>query len=766
MPPKVKATTTDINKSDFTNMIKSHTNSFLRLFIITALTLCALQTWGRPALRKPCDVIQPDGSVLTIQLQGDEFKHFTTTTDGYTVVKATDGFYYYAYLQDGRLSPSGVKASNPSNRTLAETSFLATQKKMLSPAMTECQKALKESAARLYTSDIQSPHRAKGLGPGRVDYDSFKGLILLVEFSDRQFLRTDANDFYKKMTSEKDFKGYYDASGTKYTNCDGSVRDYFRDNSMGIFDPTFDVVGPVTINYKAKSAKGNDNIYALIKAALNTVNGDVNYADYDLNKDGTVDMVYFIFAGYGSYVTGNDSNYVWPHASDLSWYSAYSGLRYDGMKFGRYACSVEIQDLESQAASHQILDGIGTMCHEFSHVLGLADHYDTDYEDSGGDAIHPGTWDVMAGGADMNDGYTPVGYNSYERYSLGFASAQPLDVEGQYTLEPFNTSNQFYLLKTGATREKFYIENRQKEGWDRFLPGHGMLVWRVDSSNTNVWTRNTVNNNPSHLYFDLVRAYPDKASIIGSAYDPFPGRRNVIDLTKDTEPALLTWGGKEAVLDLYDISETSEGIITFNAGKDLYKSEYEDFESLETTDADREGMKGVFCNWDLSKATVVNAEDEGYGSGKRVVKVLRSGTLTSSEITTDVRSLKFKVWSGNAQARVTLRAYVDGAWKQVAMNDGSSQVTLSKNSEATLSYTNPFAAGTKFQIQITGTTNSMVAYVDDISISFTKTSDGIVNVESSTPTSFDGQRYSITGQKVNGNYHGVVICNGKKYVNK
>ena len=747
-------------------MIRNHFNSFLRLFIITVLCLGVLQSWGKPALRKPCDVIQPDGSVLTIQLQGDEFKHFTTTTDGYTVVKASDGFYYYAQLQDGHLTTTGVKASNPGNRSLAETAFLASQKKMLSPDMTEAQKSLQESAARLYSGDTQTARRAQGsLGAGRIDYSAFKGLVLLVEFSDRKFLRSDANEFYKNLTSQKDFEGFYDATGTNYTECDGSVRDYFRDNSKGVFDPTFDVVGPVSINYNATAAKGNDNIYNLIRSALSAANSEVNYADYDLNKDGSVDMVYFIFAGYGSYVTGNDSNYVWPHASDLSWYSAYGGLRYDGMKFSRYACSVEIQDMESQAEFHQVLDGIGTMCHEFSHVLGLADHYDTDYEKNG-QAIHPGTWDVMAGGADLNNGYTPAGYNSYERYSLGFATATPLDVEGQYSLLPFNTSNQFYLLKTGNTREKFYLENRQKTRWDRFLPSHGLLVWRVDSTNANVWTMNTVNNNPDHMYFDLVRSNPDKASIIGSANDPYPGKNNVVDLTKDTSPALITWNGKEADLDIYDITETSDGVITFNAGKNLYKSEYEDFENMQTTDADAEGLKGVYCNWDLAKATIANVEDVGYGNGNRVVKVNRSGTLTTSEISKGIRGLKFNVWTGNAQARVTLRKNAGDTWKQVAMSDGSTQVTLSKNSSAVLVCNEPIAAGTKLQIQVTGTSNSMVAYIDDIVITYSNVEDDINDVEVVAPESGNGERYNIAGQKVGGNYKGIVISNGKKMIVK
>ena len=744
-------------------MISNHFSSFLRLFLL-ALCFGAMQSWARPALRKPCDVKQPDGTILTIQLVGDEFRHFTTTIDDYTVVKSADGFYRYAFLKDGKLIPSDVVASNPERRTLSEQAFLARHSKMIAPEMTQAQKELQNAAARLYTGDMQQTRRAKDAAKApSIDYSKFKGLVLLVEFSDRKFLREDANEFYQLLTNEKNLKGYYDVSGTKYTNCDGSVRDYFYDNSMQKFDPKFDVVGPVSINYKATDAKGNDNIYSLIRATLNAANSQVDYADYDLNKDGSVDMVYFIFAGYGSYVPGNDSLYVWPHASDLSWYSTYGGLRYDGMKFSRYACSVEIQDLESQAASHQVLDGIGTMCHEFSHVLGLADHYDTDYEKNG-QAVHPGTWDVMANGADFNNGLTPAGYNSYERYTLGFAPLQRLEFEGKYTLEPFNTSNQFYLLKTGTSKVNFYLENRQKIGWDRYLPSHGLLVWRVDSTNANVWQRNTLNCNPDHLYYDLIRSNPSKANMMGSDNDPFPGKNNVIDLTRNTTPALLTWQGKEADIDLYDITETSEGLITFTAGIDLYKSQEEDFEDMALTEADAEGLEGKFCKWDLTKAIVANVADEGHGNGTRVVKVMRSGTITTSA-QKPIRSISYNVWSGGQQARVALRVNTGGSWKNVKLPDGGTQYSLARNSSVTLSYNTPIPAGSKVQIQITGTSTAMVAYVDDIAITYGNDADGISEVEVAT-SSGDGSRYNLSGQKVDGHYKGIVISNGKKTIEK
>ena len=745
-----------------TDMPKNY-RSYSYMLILFMLTLTTLQTWARPGWQKPVDVIQPDGTTVTLLMHGDEFLHFMTTTDGYTVVRGADGYYRYAQRMDGQLHATDFVANNPEARTAAERSFLSGQQKMLCPDMTPAQQQLREHASTLYSRTLTTGSgqgQRKLLGK-RFDYSKFKGLVLLVEFNDRQFLRDDANAFYCDLTSKKDLKGFYDNKGENYTECFGSVRDYFRDNSLGIFDPTFDVVGPLKIDYNATDAK---NMYSLIVAALRAANDQVDYKDYDLDGDGAVDMVYFIFAGYGSHMQGNNSDYVWPHASDLSWYSRAYGLKFDGMSFSRYACSVEFIDWEQFADVHQNLDGIGTMCHEFSHVLGLADHYDTDYEKSGGQTAHPGDWDIMAGGADFENGFRPVGYNAYERYSLGFADAQPLDVEGTYTLKPFNTENEFYLLTTDTKGEKFYLENRQKQGWDLYLPGHGLLVWRVDSTSNTVWNNNTVNCNPKHMYYELMTAVPSKG--ISSAFVPFPGQGNVIDFTYDSDPALITWAGTEATLDLYDITESEDGIITFRAGKDLYDNLIEDFEKMDVTTADEKDLQGAFCQWNLTKATIEEPADS-MGNGSRVVKMQRSGVLISSPMPKPVRRVAFKFWNGDQQVKVALRYNTGDKWITVKNVLGLQQTTVNKNSgETSFLFYPAIPQGAKMAIQVLATSTKAAAYVDDLEVMFGEEDLSGIEQLPAANHSADGAAYNVAGQRVTDGYRGIVIQNGKKTVRK
>lgn len=736
-------------------------NNMLRRLLLVMMVVTTLHSWARPGWQKPVAVPQPDGTTVTLLMHGDEFLNFMTTTDGYTVVKGADGFYHYADKRDGQLVPTGVVARDAADRTDSQLQFLATRQRYMRPEMTPSQIQLKEDASRLYTATVWDGSRkapAKVLG-GRIDYSKFKGLVILVEFTDRQFLREDALAFYQDLTSKKDMKGYYDASGEHYTEIDGSVRDYFYQNSMGMFDPTFDVVGPVSIPFASTYPEKDKNVYTILKEALAAANDQVNYRSYDLDNNGYVDMVYFIFAGYGSYMQGNNENYIWPHASDLTWYSRYQGLRYDGMGFSRYACSVEIQDFEAAAASHQTLDGIGTMCHEFGHVLGLADHYDTDYEKNG-QAEHPGPWDIMAGGTDYNGGYTPAGYNAYERYSLGFAPLQTIDVAGKYELEPFNTSNQFYRIATGTKKEFFYVENRQKTGWDRFLPGHGLLVWRVDSTNSNVWEDNTVNASASHMYFELLKARPERG--MGTAYVPFPGAGNVADLTHDGNPALLSWAGQEAALDLFDIYERPDGTIIFNAGKNLYEGTMEDFEQMAYTNEDASAQPGVFTAWDLDKAVIASVAAEGLGNGERVAKLNRSGSITTADMEKPLRNLSFQVWSGAQQVRISLRENSSGSWKTVRNTEGQTQLTLKRNDTATLSYKLNLPVGTRLQIQMVATSAAAVAYVDDLKLSYDDASlSGIADVTTDS-SAHAKATYNMSGQRVADGYRGIVVSNGRK----
>lgn len=498
-----------------------------------------------PAKKGVVRMQQPDGSYVTICLHGDEFLHFNTTDDGYSVVKDSRGYYVYATLEQGQLVPTRHIAHETEARTAEEKAYLQGVQKFMAPKMTSSAASKKQK---------ENEDRAKTLAKAQqYDYSNFKGLIILVQYNDQGFSRSDYSEIINDMVNKENYTGF---DNIQYT---GSVRDYFYDNSNNIFSPQFDIVGPVQVNRSKYYARGTDNSVQLIYDVVNAADPYVDFSQYDRDGDGEVDMIYFIFAGAGSNVGGNDSRLIWPHA-----YRVYNPNNYwtpvtkDGVRLGAYACSTELYGYESW----KTLDGIGTIVHEFSHVLGLPDLYDTDYEGSGGESKDPGDWSIMAGGSYNNNARTPSGYSIYERYALGFATPEIINSEGTKTLNTIGNENKGYRIDTQVNNEFFLLENRQKtDKWDAYLPGHGMLVMRVDSTNANIWNSNQVNCNPNHNYFEIVRA---GGKTNQASADPFPGTRNVRTLNNTTSPAnLLTWSGKETFWGLENITENN-GIISFD----------------------------------------------------------------------------------------------------------------------------------------------------------------------------------------------------------
>ena len=523
--------------------------------LLAALLFHVCMALAVPAHPGTVKIQQPDGSYVTIRLVGDEWRHFNTTEDGYAVVKNMEGYYVYAQLENGRLVPTQQVAHDAPARQAAEQGFLAGVRKYQTPDMTPQKAAMKQQVEQ------REGQKRAARRTAQYDYNNFRGLLILVDFNDKQFSRTNYKDVITDMVNKESYTGLDNA---QYT---GSVRDYFSDNSGGKFQPEFDVYGPYTVNYSQHD--GNSKTNQILKAAIDAADEDVNYANYDRDGDGQVDMIYFILAGYGSNYSGNDEDLWWPHRSFIT-NNGWNYIYKDGVRMGDYASSVEMYGWQN---GYSTLDGIGTICHEFGHVLGLPDFYDTDYEKSGGESNHPGIWSVMAGGSYENYGRTPVGYSLYERWSVGFIDDEDIsviDTEGSYQLNPLYSNYKGYRVNTPVSNEYFLFENRQKNAfkWDAYLPGSGMLVHRVDRTNQNVWNQNTVNANPGHNYYEVVRANgPHKDSwgdYVGHASDVFPGTAQVTSLNNSTSPAnLKTWAGKETEWGLKNIKQTGN-TITFD----------------------------------------------------------------------------------------------------------------------------------------------------------------------------------------------------------
>ncbi len=677
-----------------------------KLFTLLLLAAAVLTARAIPAFPYAQSITQPDGSMVTIVMHGDENFNYATTSDGYTVTWNPEGYVVYAQIENNEIKPTSIVARDAQSRTASDEDFLRSVGKMALPATGSIEAAVASRKAprhKLSTWDISK----------------FHGLVILVQFNDRPFLYSNTHELFNNMINGNGYTGYYDSIHSKQVDCTGSVHDYFNENSNGNFAPYFDVVGPVEVDYAQTHPQQATNARSIFTAALKQVDSTIDYSKYDTNGDGVVDMVYFIVSGGGSHA-GNNSSYLWPHAS------TFSGLRLDGVSFGRYACSTELYGLENRKQ----LDGIGTICHEFSHVLGLDDHYDVDYATSGYSS-HPNRWDLMAAGSYNGESRTPAGYNLYERWALGWSTPQVVASRGVRKVYPLQESNAGYRINSQLADEYFLVENRQPTRWDAALPGNGLLVWRVDSTSTTAWTSNKVNNNPDHNYFELVRA-AEHDTIVASGvksytlavdgkWDPFPGSAGVDSLVNATsKPHINSWTGLKTEWTLKNI-KTGNGYMTFNAVKDPISAYIETFETMPLTTADTTGVQGTFSKWNFTQA-IVAEPGAGWCDGTKAAGLLKGGDIhTTVPVSQAVNTMSFNYYNPTSSAAVVRCYYSTNGgttWTNAKTYSGATYLRV--NSQSTSE--GEFQIGTTepvlFKISLFSGSSSSYSYVDNITVKY------------------------------------------------
>jgi len=306
------------------------------------------------------------------------------------------------------------------------------------------------------------------------------GLVILAAFPDMEFRLANDREKYDNILNTI---GY---SNGKFI---GSVTDYFRDQSGGLFNLVFDVVGPYTLqnNYAYYGANDKDGYDKhpgeMIKEMCIQADAEVNFADYDWDGDGEVDEVFVVYAGKGE-ADGGGVKTIWPHMWSISAATGNS-LVLDDVQIDIYACSNELDSSGS-------INGIGTFCHEFSHCMGLPDFYDIYYNGCFGMS----DFDLMSGGSYNGGGFCPAGYTAYEKMICGWQdpielSDEDVDVEH---LQPISEYGESYILYNEAHPDEYYmIENRQKTKWDAKLPCSGLMITHVDYD-AEVWENNIPNS--------------------------------------------------------------------------------------------------------------------------------------------------------------------------------------------------------------------------------------------------------------------------------
>ncbi|MDE6295562.1 MAG: M6 family metalloprotease domain-containing protein, partial [Muribaculaceae bacterium] len=476
---------------------------------------------ARPASPEVMTMTNPDGSIVSFRLHGNEDFNFCTDPDYTTILERNAEGYLKPAFRNGRMLTTNI----------ADLNLLRSESLPLIQQRTE---AINRMAQ--LDKDGRSTYTTVGEVPG---------LVILIEYADTPFTCEDPLDQFTRLCNEP---GYSDYGSV------GSARDYYIDASNGLFRPTFDVYGPVKLSHPRafytrygtdEYDEKNANAYFgyAIQEAVKSLESTVDFKKYDVDDNGVIDNIFFFFSGRGQNDTF-DRSCIWPHQADFLRYTVdpqWGGigldpLVVDGVTVRTYACSCELNS-NPKIPSDPWIDGIGAFVHEYGHVLGLPDVYDV--LNTGTDT--PGAFDVMDTGSYNLLSARPPMFSAYEKWLCNWLEFDEAVNNTKYTLPSISTGKdakavRIRTLKPGGkpSNEYFIFESRTAEGWDTSLSQNGILIWHINYDQK-LWEENRVNVNKM-ANIRIVRPEQDNRTFV-----VWPGDDNAYTyLTPETPDFKLT----------------------------------------------------------------------------------------------------------------------------------------------------------------------------------------------------------------------------------
>lgn len=372
-------------------------------------------------------------------------------------------------------------------------------------------------------------------------------LVLLTEFLDK-----------KSSTKPEFFEDLLFSRGSNR-----SMRDYYLEASWNQLDINGDVNDEWFISANKRSEyvdkvpisghypKAQKLVEETIIRAKNS--GNFDFKPY--SKDGNIEILIVVYAGEGM-DTKLDINYIRAHQDDLKVPIEVQ----EGIWAKRYCIIPELPFLER----------LGVLCHEVGHILGLPDLYKEDYSPV------VGSWCLMGMGHYINSGRTPSHPSAWCKVHLGWTEPKIVDHEPQNhdISAVIDDKKSIYRINIegSSDREYFLLENRQQKGFDKNLPGNGLLIWHV---NENACFQRLPNNNPKHFFLTLEQSdgkqdlHSDRTELFkgkgeipkdvaGDLGDPFPGitvNRTFDDLSA---PNSQSYNGYKSYIKVSSISDSKD----------------------------------------------------------------------------------------------------------------------------------------------------------------------------------------------------------------
>jgi len=319
-------------------------------------------------------------------------------------------------------------------------------------------------------------------------------------------------------------KGTYTKTSVTGQQVYGSMYDHYFEMSYGKLKIEGKAFEHVTVG-KKRGEYATGPRQALLNEAMDKI----------IARDGkdafkNLDGVFYVYSG-SKYPNAPRGSLYWPHRGSFN---------HGGKSWPYFICP----------EGGDKMGNISVFCHEFGHMLGLPDLYARP-ENPGMEGV--GVWCLMAN--QVGNG-RPQHMCAWSKERLGWIAPTVIDptVKQKLILSPIEDSPKecFKVLVHRDGSEYYLLENRAKKGFDKSLPGDGLLIWRV-----------TGRSNPILEESHGIEGPSGPGSFLTAV--PFPSSSNDA-FTPYTIPSSRSKLGSGLPVWITNIRKLPDGRITFHIG--------------------------------------------------------------------------------------------------------------------------------------------------------------------------------------------------------
>ena len=302
-------------------------------------------------------------------------------------------------------------------------------------------------------------------------------LVLPIEFSDKKA----SSEGYSIENIKTAFNGKKASSDLKYP----SVSEFYKTSSYGKLNLNFDVLdkwyspSKKSTEYIKMSENQNPDQIIINEILKNLINVGKDLSKYDSDNNGIIDSIVVINTLDINY----DVTLQWAYRY---WNYSYADVKYDGLYMQDYLWSSYNFLKETSDGFNGTPNNTYTFIHEFGHVLGADDYYDTSYVNNSKNSSPLDGRDVMD--SDFGD------HNPFTKFNYGWLTKSRLittETSTTVTLDDFSKAGDSIIIANnwdenlGAYQEYYvlmYFKNTGLNEDSNYFSYQGVVMYHVDSS--------------------------------------------------------------------------------------------------------------------------------------------------------------------------------------------------------------------------------------------------------------------------------------------